>query len=160
MANDEPFGLIVVGGTDYDDRENVASVLDSLWEEFGPFRLITGRQKQAAAEGGGFVGAEYLSCKHALLRKWAFEADDAGGADVHARNDHLLDTYKPEAAVVFYGGRLSGHLLSACFHAGLSIFDGGGLNMMARTMGLTALVVDKDTSIELGTGDYKEESMF
>ncbi|QGH74800.1 hypothetical protein MAL1_00038 [Bacteriophage DSS3_MAL1] len=123
--------VLVTGGRDYRDKNELYAVLDRLHAERG-FSLIVhgdaGRYKLYARHPLAIEGAD------ALAGRWADERGIAqikcpanwngeGNAAGMKRNQFMLDFARPELCIAFSGGRGTANMMRLARGAGVEIID-------------------------------------
>lgn len=110
--------VLVCGGRDYDDRDNVFYALDRLNAET-PFRMIV----EGAASGADTLAYEWAMTRAiACLRvpaDWTSKGRGAGAA----RNLKMLEMVKPDRIVAFPGGTGTANMISQGRSFGVKITE-------------------------------------
>lgn len=107
--------VLITGGRDFSDRDNLFSVLDKLHEEYSFTLLIHGDAPGADRLSGEWaekVGIDIL----ATPAEWQKYGRAAG----MIRNRSMLEL-KPDLVVAFPGGRGTAHMVKLAIKAGLKV---------------------------------------
>ncbi len=101
--------VLVCGGRNYDDRDNVFSALDLLHAEHHFDRVIHG-----GAAGADFLAHEWASRNKIVVRTFTADWDLYGNRAGPIRNRHMLVEGRPDLVVAFPGGKGTENM---CFQA-------------------------------------------
>ncbi len=93
--------LLICGGRDYQDWQNVYATLDRIHRQFRIVRIVEG-----GAKGADQLGAEWAIDRGMilLLRSYPARWEEFGRSAGHRRNREMLDEEGPNAVVAFPGG--------------------------------------------------------
>lgn len=108
--------ILVCGGRDYTNRNRVFSVLDSAVIKLGLDVVIHGACRNAdliAEEWAKWREIAYIGCP----AKWKTGGNGAGPA----RNQRMLDEFKPMIVIAFPGGTGTADMVSRAEKAGLVV---------------------------------------
>lgn len=113
----KPFRILVCGGRDYDDKDNLFRTMNLIKKSMKrPIHIIN----------GGARGADFLSSEWA--RHWELEYDvyyaDWATYEKAAgpiRNKLMLEEGKPHVVVAFGGGRGTNHMCSIAKKSGIPV---------------------------------------
>lgn len=110
--------VLVCGGRDYRDVDNVIAILDG----------VHARNTIEAVINGGCGGADEISTDWAIQNeitciiepaRWTKEGKAAGPK----RNARMIDKWKPDGVVAFPGGRGTANMVSLARAAGIKVFE-------------------------------------
>jgi len=108
--------VIVCGGRDYTDYRTVSRVLNAIDRKYGIEAVIHG-----TAHGADKLAQRWGFEHHKLVigcpARWEKHGKKAGPL----RNQHMLDTWKPDACVAFPGGKGTADMIRRARAAGLKM---------------------------------------
>ncbi len=108
--------VLVCGGRDYDDRENVFSALDALHAEHHFTRVIHG-----GAMGTDFLAHEWASRNRIVVRTFMADWDRHGRGAGPIRNRQMLVEGRPDLMVAFPGGKGTENMCSQATKAAVPV---------------------------------------
>jgi predicted polyphosphate/ATP-dependent NAD kinase len=92
--------MLACGGRDYSDRHRVYEFLDA-WHAEEPITILIA----GGANGADALAVDWARYRKVLYRVFAADWEMHGRAAGPIRNQRMIDEGKPDAVVVFPGGR-------------------------------------------------------
>lgn len=113
--------VLICGGRQFTDRRYLATVLDGLLNERGPFGLVI----HGAAVGADTMGGDWAVSRGIPVRvfpaQWdTFENRRSAGP---IRNQQMLTEGKPDLVVAFPGARGTAHMARIAREAGVEVME-------------------------------------
>jgi len=115
-----PLRIIVCGGRDYANSDEVWRVLGDLDDVEGIAAIAHGGATGADSEAGEWA-ARMRKSVSVYRARWKQDGKAAGPR----RNQRMLDEFKPDAVVAFPGGRGTADMVSRAEAEGVRIIRGG-----------------------------------
>lgn len=109
--------VLVCGGRDYADRNNIFDTLDSLHEDTAITTIIHGGARGADSLADAWARSRGIKT-HVFFPDW----DKYGNAAGPIRNQQMLKEGNPDYVVAFPGGKGTEHMISIAQSAGLRIY--------------------------------------
>lgn len=125
------FRVLVCGGRDYSNNENVFKALDAVWgNSIGVLVVIEGGARGADSAASAWALAhEALGVKHEEYKAdWTKYGKRAG----HIRNSTMLREGKPDLVVAMPGGRGTQNMIKQAQQAGVPVVDGERLDKVNK----------------------------
>lgn len=108
--------ILVCGGRDYTDYDQLEDELNLLWRVHGDFIIISGM-----ARGADSLAVRYAEQYDCPLEKFPAQWDVHGRAAGPIRNQQMLDEGKPDLVVACPGGRGTAHMVKIARKAGVEV---------------------------------------
>lgn len=108
--------VLVCGGRDYDDRDQLFWVLDAAHHANPIILLIHG-----AARGADQLAADWALERGVLCNAYPADWDAHGKAAGPIRNKKMLDAGKPHMVIAFPGGKGTANMIQQAEAAGFSV---------------------------------------
>lgn len=116
MSEKISYKILVCGGREYNNRENVFATLDEIKDSMEiPIHIISG-----AARGADALAAEWARLNNTELSEFPADWDAHGKSAGPIRNQKMLQEGKPDLVLAFPGGRGTQHMLRIAKFAGVS----------------------------------------
>lgn len=117
--------VLVCGGRDYTDKEQVFLCLDKIKQILGDdLRICHGGARGADSLAGEWAQSRNVSCT-VFPADWASHGRSAGPL----RNLQMLVTFQPDYILDFPGGKGTRDMLKKASHAKITRFEFPGINM-------------------------------
>lgn len=111
--------VLVCGGRDYTDYEELKTVLSALQVRRKPFSLII----HGNAQGADYLAGVYARRHEIPVKAFPADWDTHGRSAGPIRNKQMLDEGKPDLVVAFTGGKGTANMVSQAKQAGVDLFD-------------------------------------
>ena len=112
----DPQRVLVCGGRDYADRDQLYRILDAAHLANQIICLIHG-----AARGADALAADWALDRDVLCTAYPADWDGDGGAAGPIRNQKMLDLGKPHLVIAFPGGRGTADMVKRAEKAGVPV---------------------------------------
>ena len=111
--------VLVCGGRTYADKEALFRVLDDLHAHRGPITLIM----HGCATGADQLGEEWAKANQVPVQRYPAEWRTWGAGAGPRRNQHMLDTGRPDVVVPCPGGKGTADMRRRTEKAGVEIVE-------------------------------------
>ena len=111
--------ILVCGGRNFDDYDNMQSVLSSLNAERGPISLII----HGAASGADRMAGIYAYHHDIMVQEFPADWSAHGRSAGPIRNAAMLKKGRPDLVVAFPGGRGTADMVYQARNAGVEVID-------------------------------------
>jgi YspA, cpYpsA-related SLOG family len=108
--------VLVCGGRDYFDYENVCKVLDQYYTAVGISVIIHG-----GATGADKSAGDYAEDLHIPCYKFPANWNKYGKAAGPIRNKQMLEEGKPDVVIAFPGGKGTANMIKQAQEAGIRV---------------------------------------
>lgn len=109
--------VLVCGGRDYSDKDNLYSILDKIHEKYSISVII-----QGCASGADWLAAEWAFDYGIDCEYYPADWDTFGKTAGLLRNQQMLNT-KPDLVVAFPGGKGTAHMINISKAAGVEVIQ-------------------------------------
>lgn len=109
--------MLVCGGRDYDDVDNVYDTLDVFCREHRVTLIIHG-----AAPGADALAGEWARCCGISCREFRADWRTHGGSAGPIRNKQMLVEGRPDLVVAFPGGSGTANMVEQAMKAGVPVY--------------------------------------
>lgn len=108
--------LLVCGGRDYHNREEVFVTLNSYFEDFSEIEIICG-----GAKGADTLAMHWAALNHVPLHVYFADWETYGPAAGAIRNKKMLENGKPDRVIAFPGGKGTANMIKQAVAAGVLV---------------------------------------
>ena len=123
--------VLVCGGRDYDDRDNVFDALDALHAEYTFDRVIHG-----GAMGADYLAHEWATSRRVVVRTFMADWNRYGRSAGPIRNRQMLEEGQPDLVVAFPGGSGTANMIKQALSARVAVTavsKNGGISYPGQT---------------------------
>lgn len=111
--NGREYRVLVTGGRDFNDADQVAKVIERLKKGCSE-RNLSMTLIHGAARGADLMCAFYAAASGVKTLPFPADWDGHGKAAGHIRNKQMLDEGRPHICIAFPGGRGTANMVEQC----------------------------------------------